>query len=200
MHGHFGSWQGESFDEEDVPLFYAEAGDAISASVEELSADALAVAREIEARANGNLDLSGVLPIHEWLRISYPTQTADSSTVSTCFRTGPLQARRAPMVEGPDGRLVPNFHYRYLTEDVPYGLLVTRAIAELARVETPAIDRVVRWAEKRMEKEYFAHQAAGKDTHGLPLPQNHGIASLDALIDWYVCDASGVDHFETAAL
>jgi NAD/NADP octopine/nopaline dehydrogenase, alpha-helical domain/NADP oxidoreductase coenzyme F420-dependent len=200
MHGHFAGWQGESFREDDVPLFYADADAAVSASVEALSDDTLAVARALEQHDGAAFDLGGVLSIHDWLRMSYPTQTADLSSVSSCFRTGPIQGRRAPTVELPEGGLVPNFQYRYLSEDVPYGLLVTRAIAELVGVETPGIDRVVRWAEANMGAEYMlGNRVAGRDTHGLPLPQNYGIDSLDALIEWHVRDASGIDRRTSAA-
>jgi predicted dinucleotide-binding enzyme len=198
MHGHFQSWQGETFDHADVPLFYADATDDVSASVEALSADTVAVARALEACADGELDLSGVQSIHEWLRMSYPTQTADAASVSTCFRTGPLQARKAPMSETPEG-LVPDFGYRYLSEDVPYGLLVTKAIAHLADVPTPAIDQVVDWAETMMGKEYVVDGAVtGRDARDLPLPQNYGIGTLDALVDWYGRERSGV-RLETAS-
>ena len=186
MHGHFRSWSGETFGEEDVPLFYKDATEDVSASVEALSDDSLAVARRLEAASGSTLDLSGVLPVHEWLRISYPTQTQDFTSVSSCFRTGPLQHRKAPMTDAGDGRLTPDFQYRYLNEDVPYGLVVTRAIAELAGVDTPALDRVIDWAQERMGVRYLVGGSLrGPDAGALPIPQNYGIDSLEALLDWY---------------
>jgi hypothetical protein len=81
---------------------------------------------------------------------------------------------------------VPNFNYRYLTEDVPYGLAVVRAIAELAGVQTPAIDAVLRWTADKTGKEYFRDdKLAGSDARELPIPQNHAIDSLTKLVDWY---------------
>ena len=189
MYGHFRSWRGETYAEDEVPMFYADATESVSEPVEALSADTVAIANAIAARTGSELDLSGVLSAHEWLRISYPTQTEDLASVSTCFRTGPLQHRKAPMVELEAGRLAPNFGYRYLGEDVPFGLVVSRAIGELVGVATPAIDEVVQWAGERMDKEYLVGgRVGGADAGDLPVPQNYGIKSSDALLAWYADD------------
>jgi NAD/NADP octopine/nopaline dehydrogenase, alpha-helical domain len=196
MYGWFRSWNGDEYDDESIPLFYANASDQVGKLVEQLSSEATAVAREIETQSGNALDLKGVLPVHEWLRISYPTQTSDTASVATCFRTGPLQARKAPMRELGEGRFVPNFQYRYLSEDVPFGLVVTRAVAQLANVETPAIDDVIQWAQQSMGKAYLVDgKVEGSDAQHLPLPQNHNVHTLMDLIGWYVDDAHGVgDH------
>jgi hypothetical protein len=160
--------------------------------VARLSSEAIDVAREIEARSDGIVDLSRVAPVLEWLRDSYSHVTEDTTTVGSCFRTGPIQARLAPTTEVRPGVLVPNFAYRYLTEDVPYGLVVTRAIAELAGVATPTIDAVIGWAQSAMGKEYLCDgHVAGRDAGSLPLPQNHGITTLEGLLAWYEGDSSG---------
>ncbi|XP_070194032.1 opine dehydrogenase-like, partial [Littorina saxatilis] len=43
-----------------------------------------------------------------------------------------------PMKKAGQGKWVPDFGYRYLTEDVPFGLVVTKGLAQLAGVPTPA--------------------------------------------------------------
>lgn len=177
MYGLFHSWKGERYSEATIPRLYADATDEIGAFVHALSDDAVAVARKIESESASCLDLSGVLHVLEWLRISYPSQTADISTVATCFRTGPIQVRKAPAIEIEPNAFVPNFQYRYLSEDVPYGLAVTKAIGRLARVPTPAIDAVLDWA---------SGHAIDVEAATLPTPQNYGIDTLQDLIDAYV--------------
>ena len=186
MYGHFNAWQGQEYAEESTPRFYAEASEEMGETVARLSAEAVAVAREVERRSDSEHDLQWVVPVIEWLRDSYSHVTEDTSTVGTCFRTGPIQARLAPMTEARPGVYVPNFAYRYLTEDVPYGLVVTRAIAELAEVPTPTIDAVVTWAQTVMGRDYLSNgRLVGHDLAQLPLPQNHGLHTLDDLIAWY---------------
>jgi NAD/NADP octopine/nopaline dehydrogenase, alpha-helical domain len=186
MYGAFGSWQGGEYESENIPLLYADASDDTGRLVERLSDDAIAVARAIEIESRGALDLGGVVPVHDWLRSAYAHVTADMTTVATCFRTGPIQARKAPMIEVGAGRFVPNFSYRYLSEDVPYGLVITKAIGEIACVPTPAIDEVIQWAESAMQKTYLREgKIGGPDARDLPIPQNYGVFTVPDLIAWY---------------
>jgi NAD/NADP octopine/nopaline dehydrogenase, alpha-helical domain len=187
MYGHFRSWQGEAFDEAHIPMFYADATDEMGEIVDRLSREAIAVAAEIERRSQGALRLrEAVVPIHEWLTSTYRHVTRDTSSVGTCFRTGPIQARKAPVIETPSGAFIPDFQYRYLTEDVPFGLVATRALAELAHVETPTIDAVITWAQSAMERVYLADgRLQGRDVTDLPIPQNHGVSTLSELASWY---------------
>jgi predicted dinucleotide-binding enzyme len=186
MWGAFGTWDGEPYEADRVPLLYAEASDATGRLVEEMSRDAMSVARAIEVQSGGALDLSGVVPVHEWLKSAYSHVTDDLSSVATCFRTGPIQARKAPMLEVSYGKFVPNFDYRYLSEDVPFGLVVTRAIAEVAGVATPAIDEVIVWAQSNMRKAYINDgRVTGRDVSDLPVPQNYGVTTLPRLVEWY---------------
>ncbi len=187
MYSHFRSWRGEEYDEDRVPLLYADVTDEMGALVERLSDDAIATARALEAQSRGMFELQRVvLPIHDWLRAVYGQVTEDTSSVASCFRTGPIQARRAPMIEIRPGRFVPNFHYRYLSEDVPFGLVDTRALAEIAGVETPMIDEVIAWAQSVQQKAYLVDgELRGADSRDLPIPQNYGVSTVSDLIDWY---------------
>jgi hypothetical protein len=192
MYGHFHGWRGERYDEDAIPMLYAGATDATGEVVERLSSEAIAVADALRTRSAGALSLEHVQPVHDWLQASYGDVTADSRTVATCFRTGPIQARRAPMIEERPGKFVPNFQYRYLTEDVPYGLVVTRAFADLVTVETPTIDEVISWAQRVLNKVYLiGDRLEGRDMADLPTPRNHGIFSVADLIRWYGAAASG---------
>jgi hypothetical protein len=123
--------------------------------------------------------------------LSYPSQTADISSVATCFRTGPLHVRQVPTTEAAAGMIVPDFSGRYLYEDVPFGLVVTKAIAELAQVDTPTIDRVISWSQEKMDKRYIVNgKLDSSATRDLPIPQNVGIQTLEDLVYWY-CVRSG---------
>ena len=59
------------------------------------------------------------------------------------------------MKETDDHSFVPDFAHRYLTEDVPYGLVVIRGIAEIVQVDTPTIDKLLLWAQEKLGKEYL---------------------------------------------
>jgi predicted dinucleotide-binding enzyme len=186
MYGHFHAWNGEEYTEDTIPMFYAEATDEMGQIVQQLSSDAIAVAQRIEEESRGALDLSDVVPVHDWLQSSYSRVTGDMTTVATCLRTGPIQARKAPVTEVSSGRFVPDFGYRYLREDIPYGLVVTKAFGEIADVSTPMVDEVIAWAQSKMKKVYLLDgKLEGPDARDLPIPQNYDIFTLAELLRWY---------------
>jgi hypothetical protein len=187
MYGWFSKWSGKRYQQEEIPLFYKELSDYTGEVVQSLSNDVVAVAQKIEAASDGKLDMSTTLPIHEWLCTSYPTQTADFSSVTSCLRTGPIQARRAPMVESAPGEFVPDFQYRYVSEDMPYGLAISKAIGQIADVATPMLDAVTEWSQNKLGKRYLVNgKLAGEDMRELRIPQNYGIKNLDELLAFYL--------------
>ena len=187
IYGWFSKWSGKRYREDEIPRLYAELTDGTGEIVESLSNDVVAVAQKIAAASKGQLDMSATLPIHEWLCMSYPTQTADFSSVASCFRTGPIQARKAPMIEVAPGEFVPDFQYRYVSEDVPYGLIVSKSIGEMADVDTPTLDAVIEWSQNKLGKQYFVNgKLAGEDVHELRVPKNYGFRNLDDLLAFYL--------------
>jgi hypothetical protein len=186
MYGHFRSWQGTVYDADTIPRFYADATDEMGNVVEQLSQEAIAVATAFETGSDFTLDASGVTGVHDWLRSAYAHVTDDVSTVGSCFRTGPIQARLAPVHQVAPGRFVPNFTYRYLSEDVPFGLVVTKALGSIAGTPTPTIDEVIGWAQSVTERMYLRNgELGGADVGDLPIPQNYGFRTPEQLIDWY---------------
>lgn len=149
------------------PLFYQDAGEEGAELVATMSREVLAVAERLAALANGSrsesapvdgdlgsalaggtafgdaLDLSTVVDVFTWLRRSYEGQIGDVSSFSRALATNrAYQGIRVPVADGPPSRR-PDLTSRYLTEDVPFGLAVTKGLAELAGVVTPTIDAVL---------------------------------------------------------
>ena len=72
---------------------------------------------------------------------------------------------------------------RYFTEDVPYGLLIIKSLGLLLEEETPMIDRVILWMQKKMGKCYLANdnKLTGKDIRESGIVQNFGINTIEDL-------------------
>jgi hypothetical protein len=121
--------------------------------------------------------------LKDWLHRAYVQDIADSQTLQTAFTTNRSYAGlQAPMLPVPSG-FVPDFKARYLSEDVPFNLLVTRGLAEMAGVPTPHIDRVLTWAQARLGREYLVNgRLQGADVRLTRAPQRYGIASLEKLV------------------
>jgi hypothetical protein len=176
MYGLFATWDGTLIDANDVPLFYQGLNLQGTRTLVGLSDDIQAIRTRLEPA----LDLSAVRPLFDWLLMSYGDAIADPATLHSAFTTNRAYAGlRAPVREVAPGRFAPDFGARYLAEDVPFGLAVSRAIAHLAGIKTPAIDRVITWSGARLGRDYLS-QDAGRAR----LPQAYGLDSLAQLLSF----------------
>jgi hypothetical protein len=134
--------------------------------------------REVhEILSNIPLDLSGIIPLLQ----HYGVEDGAALTRKICSIES-FKGIPTPMLTTADG-FVPDFQSRYFTEDVPYGLLIIKGVAEITATATPAIDTILTWAQKMMDKEYLVGtKLDGKDIAGSPIPQNSGITTIDDLI------------------
>jgi len=180
MYGLFHDWDGHAF-ENPIP-FYQGVNSEIARLLHDMSNEIQTLCAALEFTYPG-IDLSGVHPLGEWLLRSYRLSIADSTTLASSFSTNRSYAGLvAPMKRGNRG-FVPDFQARYLSEDVPYNLLVTRGIAQLAQVPTPIIDQVLGWAQSRLGKEYLVDgKLCGSDLGGTRSPQRYGFTELDQLM------------------
>ena len=82
-----------------------------------------------------------------------------------------------------EGGWVPDFSSRYLTEDVPFILLVHKGLAELLDVELPKIERLINWCQEVMGKEYLiANQVKGQNIGETRAPQRFGYHEIQAFV------------------
>lgn len=125
------------------PPFYEGASDDMGASAVAMSEEVVKVCDALRARYGGKGgrllldDLSTVRKAYDWLIRAYGDEAAmDRTSVATMLRTNPayrgqthpmknLAPRDSSGPATPDvkPRLVPDYHHRYLSEDIPYGAL-----------------------------------------------------------------------------
>ena len=172
------------FDE--PPLFYYGATEYTGEKLTKVSDEVLEVKRVLMEKYPG-LDLSSLHHVREWMLRSYGDDIGDTSSIHKMLITNKgYRGLTHPMreVETPEGtKYLPNFRYRYFTEDIPCGLVVTRGIAELAGVPTPHMDDVIMWCQECMGKEFLVGgKVAGKDLASTRSPQRYGFADLDTFM------------------
>lgn len=181
MYGLFYRWKGNPFSETEIPLFYQGVTEEIGLILTDISREIMDVKEAIEKEG---ISLEGVVSLNEWLLSSYENSIADTSTLKGCFNTNTsYRGLKAPVKKiGEDGYM-PDFSSRYLTEDIPHGLVVTRALAQLTGIHTPVIDEVLGVTSGWMRKEYLVNgYLQGKDVPLTPIPQNYGINDIQGLI------------------
>lgn len=171
------------YQKDEIPLFYQGVTKEISETLKMMSDEILVLIKEIR-NIDKSINLNHVLGLQDWLIYSYKESIEDKSTLQSCFVTNrAYQGLCAPMKKIDNDYFLPNFQARYLTEDVPYGLVVTKAIAQLAKVDTPIIDEVILTVSKWMGKEYIkGSYLEGKDIKDTRIPQNYGINNLENII------------------
>ena len=183
MYGLFIGKEELKYRKEEIPLFYQGVTKEISQTLKTMSDEILLLTKEIK-NMDKSIDLDQVLGLKDWLIYSYKDSIADKSTLQSCFVTNSAyKGLRAPMKKINNDYFLPDFQARYLTEDVPYGLIVTKSIAQLAKIDMPIIDEVILTISKWIGKEYIkGGYLEGKDIEDTRIPQNYGINNLEEII------------------
>lgn len=186
MFGLFHDWDGQAF--EQAPPFYQGIDDFTVGVLERMS-DEIQALREGLAANFPALDLSAVRPLEQWLLSAYADTIEDAGSLKGCFVTNrSYTGLRAPVKLAPGG-WVPDFQARYLAEDLPYALVVTRGIADLAGIATPQIDDVIGWGQERLGKSYLVGgKLQGADVAASHAPQRFGYDDLQVLMRAYVSE------------
>jgi hypothetical protein len=184
MYGLCHGKESDTFSADEIPLFYQNVDEHTAAVLQSLSDEVQAVADALVERLP-QFDRGHVISLYDWVLRAYPDDIRDKSTLRSAFVTNhAYTGLRLPVrpANGDPARFTVNFAARYLSEDVPYGLIVLRGIAGLAGVPTPALDRVIGWAQERLGRRYLVDGGlCGADLHETRVPQRYGIQNLEQL-------------------
>lgn len=185
MYGRWKDWDGEPLESE--PLFYQGIDESTAELLGKVSEEVVTMSKRIMA-AHYPLDLSQVIPMYDWDIACYGNDIADKTNLMTALRTNSgYEGIKHPMIRTAQGTYLPDFNHRFLAEDVPFGLVVIRGIAEIARVPTPCIDTVLRWCQERLGKEYLVgSRLVGRDLATTRCPQRYGLTTIAEVLgfDW----------------
>jgi ketopantoate reductase len=181
MYSRWKDWDGATLDDE--PLFYQAIDERAAWLISEIGQEILTIAQTIMAELP-DVDLSAVIPKYEWYVKTYGPAIADKSSLMAAIRTNSsYDGIRHPVIKLRSGEIVPDFHYRFLAEDIPFGLVVSRGISEIVDVPTPAIDLIVRWSQDRLGKTYLTQRGlTGPDLAATRCPQRYGFVTLHDLL------------------
>lgn len=153
------------------PLFYEDWDDQASSALIGADAELMAICRLIPAV------WADTVPVLEY----YESTGVESLTAK--IRSIPsLKGIQSPMAKVGNG-WIPDVASRYFTEDVPYGTVPIKAMAELAGVKTPVIDGFIEWVQDRLGARYLiAGNLNPEGCRGLPIPQNYGVSTFSELL------------------
>lgn len=183
MYGKWGKWDGTPLPEK--PLFYQGIDEIQAEYLTKASDEMMNTAKAIE-KQKPDVKMDDVIHIFDWYKVCYKNQITDDSCLMMAMRTNKAyDGLIHPMKEADDGKFVPDFDYRYLSEDIPYGVAVIKGIAELAGVETPIIDEIMQWCQGKLNKEYIVgNKLNGANLNETRSPQRFGFKSVDDLFNF----------------
>ena len=116
------------------------------------------------------------------LKIHYQSPTVEAMTKKISSIVA-FKGITSPMKKTEKG-YVADVGNRYFLEDFDYGLVIIKAIAEIASVDTPNIDRVLRWYGSISGKEILDGKSLNRRKE-LLIPQNYGITTMEQLVEFY---------------
>ncbi|MBP7432982.1 NAD/NADP octopine/nopaline dehydrogenase family protein [bacterium] len=89
-----------------------------------------------------------------------------------------------PVVKEDSGILIPDPDNRYFQEDLAFGLVILKALAEIFGVKTHNIDSVIRTLQEFLSKNYISENGTlnGNDVRFSGIPQNYGFSSVKQLM------------------
>mmetsp|Transcript_79855 Transcript_79855/g.225831 ORF Transcript_79855/g.225831 Transcript_79855/m.225831 type:complete len:412 (+) Transcript_79855:69-1304(+) len=183
-YGRWKEWDGTPLDKK--PLFYHGVDAFTSHVLNGISDDIKAICKKLKT-LDKKYDTSQVKTVFEWYMASYSTSISDSSSLQKAMNTNSAyEGLCHPMKEEKDGKYVPDFQFRYLSEDVPTGLCFSKGVACLIGVRTPMIDEVMLWCQGKLGKEFITKDGKmeGADIGMTRAPQAYGVKNKKDLIQF----------------
>lgn len=170
------------FKEEEIPLFYQGVTDETAELLSGISHEIRKIAMRLKQSIT-ELELDMILPPKQWLENAYSDVIGDPTNLRTMLNTNKAyQGIRIPTVKVGDNQYRANFKTRYITEDVPYSLLVTRTLGAMADIKTPVIDQVISVLGEWEGTDYLLDsEQALRFAMKTRLPFYYGVRTLDEL-------------------
>ena len=81
---------------------------------------------------------------------------------------------------------IPDKDSRYFKEDFLYGLCMIKAFGDIAKIDTPTVDEVLKWYETFADVEFYVEgKFSGKDLLYSNIPQNYGVNTKEEVYKFY---------------
>lgn len=182
MYGMFANKLDDVYSEDEIPLFYQGVDEETASLLEAMSQEILEIRAAIQDRFA--VPLEGIVSISQWMAESYTGDIEEGSSLAKMFQTNrSYHGLRVPVRPIDDHLYRIDVRSRYLVEDIPYGLLVSKAIAALADVPTPQIDEVIEETSRWLGVEYLVDgKLKGRDLGNTRIPQNFGATNLEKIV------------------
>ena len=169
-----------------MPFFYKDFDDLSADCLKRLDADYSTVRNAIRKHFPDR-PFKYMLDYLSLERLVYKTGSSDIKSSFTESET--LGKIKTPVRHLEDGTYQIDEFCRFFTDDIPYGLLITKWIAEQLGEKTPFIDEIINWCQDLRSERFLtadnkvdlAACLAGDHTTGIP--PSYGVTSVEDILD-----------------
>ncbi|XP_060605615.1 octopine dehydrogenase-like [Ruditapes philippinarum] len=180
MYSKWKDWDGKALDAE--PLLYEDVTEDTVKLLESCSKEYQDVAHAISAK-KPEVDLTEIPDIFNWVIEFYKKDIEDGTSLLKAIQTNKVYKGVKHIMKKNKKTFNPDFECRFLTEDVPMGMVVVRGIAEFVEVPMPSCDAVIQWAQEKMKKKYLVDgKLSGDNMNETRAPQRFGFTTLDEIL------------------
>jgi len=116
-------------------------------------------------------------------------KSSNNDTLASLKDSQQLGRIKTPTEQLDDGTYMLAIHSRFFTDDIPYGILIAKWIAEQLNVEVPFIDEVINWAQDIRGDKFLTKdnkidlEACLKTRLTSGIPPAYGITSVEDILD-----------------
>lgn len=185
----YGLWKrygGKWKNYDDVPFFYKDFDDLSADCLKRLDDDYSTVRNAIRKHWPDR-PFKYMLNYLELDRFVYQTDSADIKTSFTESET--LGKIKTPVRHLESGEYQIDEHCRFFTDDIPYGLLITKWIAEQLGEEVPFVDEIINWVQDLRNERFLTKdnkidlEACLAADHATGIPPSYGVTSVEDILD-----------------
>ena len=176
-----GVWESE----EKVPYFYRDFDQESADILEKLDADYEVIRQAIRAKFPDK-KFEHMLGYLELEKLNHKSEHVD--ILSSLKDSAQLASIKTPSAEGADGRYYLDTNFRFFKDDIPYGLLIAKSLAEMLMVDTPFIDEVIGWAQELRGENFLVDGKINRafcfsDKYLCGIPEVYGLKKIEDLVD-----------------
>lgn len=164
---------------DDVPYFYKDYDDYSAQILSDLDNDYSKI-RTIVKEINKDNDYSYMLNYLDLERLSY--QSCNQNIRESFINSETLGAIKTPVVEI-GNRVEINTKHRFFFDDIYYGIGIAKWFADALAVETPTIDKILRWSESMLnDKLLTSDSSLNTENLNLGIPKRYDLQDLAEII------------------
>lgn len=185
MYGKWKDWKGDPQDT--APLFYEDVSETTVQLIVDCNKEYQAVAHALSS-VKPEVDLTEIPDYFVWTVEYYKQEIEDGTSLLRALQTNTIYKGVVHEMIKEKRKFIPNFKCRYLSEDIPYGLVVVRGIAEILGIETPLCNMLIEWSQDKLGKKYLVNgKLLGDHVKESRAPQRFGFTTIEEFL-------AGVQH------